>query len=84
MSDKIGYHLYNIPKGELGERSKIVEEFKEWQDACEQHCKIMELVELSDLVGAIDLYVNNYYNLTLDDLIKMKEITERAFENGRR
>jgi len=44
----------------------------------------MELVELSDLVGAIDLYVNNYYNLTLDDLIKMKEITERAFENGRR
>jgi len=84
VSNKIGYHLYNIPKGELGERSKIVEEFKEWQDACEQHCKIMELVELSDLVGAIELYVNKHYNLTIDDLIKMKEITERAFENGRR
>ena len=84
MTDKIGYHLYDIPKGELGERSKIVEEFKEWQDACEQDCKVMELVELSDLIGAIELYTNKYYNLTLNDLIKMKDITERAFENGRR
>ncbi len=84
MTDKIGYHLYNIPKGELGERSKIVEEFKEWQDACEQDCKVMELVELSDLVGAIELYITKHYNITLNDLIKMKEITERAFENGRR
>jgi len=84
VTDKIGYHLYNIPKGELGERSKIVEEFKEWQDACEQDCKVMELVELSDLVGAIELYITKHYNITLNDLIKMKEITERAFENGRR
>lgn len=84
MSNKIGYHLYDIPKGELGERSKIIEEFKEWQDACEQDCKVMELVELSDLIGAIELYTNKHYNLTLNDLIKMKDITERAFENGRR
>lgn len=81
---KHGYHLTNINKGVLGERSKITEEYLEWQDACEQECKVMELVELSDLLGAIDSYVNTQYNLSLDDLLKMKDITERAFKNGRR
>ena len=79
-----GYHLKQIPKGVLGERSKIVEEFEEWRDACEQGCVVMELVELSDMLGAIDRYVKDNYNLYLGDLIKMKDITERAFENGRR
>lgn len=80
---KHGYHITNIPKGILGERDKIQEEYLEWLDACKQDCIIMELVELSDLLGAIDHYVKKY-NLTLDDLIKMRDITTRAFENGRR
>lgn len=79
-----GYHIKKINKGVLGERSKIVEEYNEWVDSCEQHCKIMELVELSDLLGAIDAYINNSYNMNLNDLIMMKDITERAFKNGRR
>ena len=79
-----GYHIHNIDKGVLGERSKITEEYTEWVDSCEQNCKIMELVELSDLLGAIEAYVDKNYNMKLDDLIMMKDITERAFKNGRR
>ena len=44
----------------------------------------MELVELSDLLGAIESYTKKHYNISLDDLIKMKDITQRAFINGRR
>lgn len=81
---KTGYHIKAIGKGVLGERSKITEEYNEWQDSCEQGCKVMELVELSDLLGAIESYTKNHYNISLDDLIKMKSITQRAFINGRR
>ena len=81
---RIGYHIKNIDKGVLGERSKISEEYNEWKDSCEQGCKVMELVELSDLLGAIESYTKRHYNISLDDLIKMKSITERAFINGRR
>ena len=44
----------------------------------------MELVELSDLIGAIDLYVKKQYNLSVEDLITFSQITQRAFINGRR
>jgi hypothetical protein len=45
----------------------------------------MELIELSDLIGAVELYLKKYHEgTTLDDLIKMKDVTKRAFENGRR
>ena len=60
---KVGYHINKIPKGVLGERSKISEEYLEWKDSCEQGCNIMELVELSDLLGAIESYTekNSYH-----------------------
>lgn len=136
-----GYHLTNIPKGVLGQFSKVQEEFAEFIDSYDQQCTIMALVELSDLVGALKYYylqqldneweeilhyystpkeydhkctyeqlihsfhdaegkedktlslsiflnlLNNYvqsYNLSLLDLIKMSDITERAFLNGDR
>lgn len=83
--DKPGYHLTDIPKGEVGTSSKILEEVLELQDAEKQNCKIMALVELSDIVGAIKLYLqHNYHGITLSDLDKMSSITERAFVNGRR
>ncbi len=45
----------------------------------------MALVELSDLLGAIGAYLKKYHpSITMDDLAKMREITERAFINGRR
>ena len=80
-----GYHLTEIPKGEIGEVSKILEETLEVVDASKQNCKIMVLVELSDLVGAIELYLERHHpNLTIHDLQSMSEITQRAFKAGER
>jgi len=82
---KPGYHLHEIPKGEIGESSKLLEEVLELQDAEEQGAVVMALVELSDLVGAITLYLEKHHpTTTLDDLRTMARITRRAFENGRR
>lgn len=80
-----GYHIAEIQKGILGDSSKIAEELQELQDAEAQHCKIMMLVELSDLIGAVELYLNkNFPDISLQDLLTMSAITQRAFNNGRR
>ncbi len=82
---KPGYHLADIPRGELGEVSKIKEELAELDDALAQDCKVMALVELSDLIGAIEHYlVKHHPGVTLADLQRFSAITRRAFENGRR
>jgi len=47
-----GYHIKFINKGVLGHFSKITEEFNEFIDAHEQGSFVMELIELSDLIGA--------------------------------
>jgi len=80
-----GYHLTDIEKGKLGESSKILEEVMELIDAEQQAVKIMALVELSDLVGAIEAYLENHHpGTTLDDLKKMSQVTKRAFQVGER
>ncbi len=79
----MGYHINKIERGQFGEFSKIKEEFLEAEDAIEQGNKIMLLVELADLIGAIEGYCENH-NITLSDLIKMKEATKRAFTDGTR
>ena len=79
----MGYHKIKIKKGELGKFSKIKEEFLEAEDAHEQDNKVMLLLELSDLLGAIEKYASTY-NISLDDLIKMKNATESAFQDGTR
>ena len=79
----MGYHNKIIPKGVLGEFSKIREEFLEAENAIEQDNKVMILIELSDLLGAIEQYTAKY-NITLEDLIIMKEATKRAFKDGSR
>lgn len=82
---KPGYHLRDITKQPIGTIAKIREELEELEDAIEQECKLMALQELSDMVGAIRLYLENEYpNFTLQDLITMSDITRRAFENGAR
>lgn len=83
-ADKPGYHLTPIAKGKLGELSKIIEEVEELRDAEAQRCKIMQAVELADLYGAIEHYARQQLNLTMEDVITMTRITERAFKNGRR
>lgn len=80
-----GYHKMEIPRGVFGEFSKIQEEVLEIQDSIAQNCKIMELIELSDLYGAISGYLKKHHpEITMDDLAKMAEITGRAFESGGR
>lgn len=78
---KIGYHLYSIPKGKLGDISKIKEEIEEYEDALNQDCKIMAMVELSDIYGALESLAENY-KLSMQDLATFSNITKRAFING--
>jgi hypothetical protein len=80
-----GYHLTPITKGELGQISKLREEIEELADAEAQNARIMALVELSDLVGALKAYLETHYpGFSLTDLETMADITARAFRNGRR
>ncbi len=81
----MGYHLNEIPRGIYGEVSKIEEELAELKDACQQGNKVMELVELSDMVGAIIGYLRHYHpGYGLCDLLVMAQATERAFKDGTR
>ena len=80
----MGYHKTKIIKGELGHYSKISEEFHEFLDAWKQGNPVLELVELSDLIGAIESYTLNHYDIGLDDLIKMTRATQSAFKDGER
>jgi phosphoribosyl-ATP pyrophosphohydrolase len=80
----MSYHLKKIEKGKLGELSKIQEEWEEFQDGVVQESPILILCELADLIGAIEAYTLNKYNITLDQVIKMKKATKKAFELGSR
>lgn len=80
-----GYHLTAIPKGVLGESSKILEEVFEFIDAEKQGCRIMILIELSDMIGAVELYLKkNIPDIKISDLERMSAITQRAFMHGHR
>ncbi len=81
-----GYHIAEIPKGVYGEISKILEESLELKDAMERGNKIMVIIELCDIIGAIDGYIEKYYGnaITIDNLITMAYATKRAFESGGR
>jgi hypothetical protein len=79
----MGYHKVKIEKGILGEFSKIKEEFEELSDGVQQENPVLIIVELCDMIGAIEAYAANW-NLTLDDLVKMKNATKSAFEDGTR
>ncbi len=82
---KLGYHVTKIERGEIGEISKIREEFEEFLDATKQDVAVMQLVELSDLLGAIEAWLEKYHpNVTLNQLARMKDLTRRAFKNGYR
>lgn len=81
----MGYHKRKIKKGKYGKFSKIREEFEEFQDALEQNNKVMALVELSDLIGAIEKYVENKFpGISINDLIIMNRATKSAFTEGSR
>jgi hypothetical protein len=78
----MAYHLKKIKKGKIGELSKIQEELDELKDAESQKCKILAMVELSDMYGAMELYAKNKFDLSMEDIKKMSDITQRAFKSG--
>ena len=81
----MGYHIAEIKKGKFGDISKLQEELDELKDCEDQQNKIMALVELSDLYGAIKGYlVKHIPSMTMEDLRIMSEATERAFKDGTR
>lgn len=80
----MGYHKRTITKGKFGEFSKIQEEIEEVLDAHEQQHSLLILCELADLIGAIEGYVNTKHDISLNDLIKMKDSTHSAFKEGYR
>ena len=66
-----------------GELSKIREELEELADAAEQGCRILQLIEMSDLIGAVEGYLETHFpGFCLNDLLAMKAIIHRAWEAG--
>lgn len=84
-SEIFGYHKDNIQKGIIGESSKILEEVCELIDSEKQNNKIMSLVELSDIYGALEEYlINKFPNILMDDLKIMSDTNKRAISVGER
>jgi hypothetical protein len=81
----MGYHKAIITKGTIGEISKIQEELDELKDAEDQGVVLMAQIELSDLYGSIEAYLEKHYpTITMDDLKKMSNLTRAAFKSGER
>lgn len=80
----MSYHKNEIPKGVVGQFSKIQEEYLELEDAYQQGDKILQLCELSDLIGAINLYTKTEFNMSLSDLISFSNKTMDAFKENKR
>ena len=79
----MGYHKNQITKGIIGEFSKIKEEFEELEDAYQQGDKVLQICELTDLLGAIEAYISKF-NLTVDDLKDFSDKTRSAFKENKR
>jgi hypothetical protein len=81
-----GYHTNPIPKGVLGQFSKIKEEFNELEDAATQDIKLLILNELADLYGAMESYLERLtrYSINMDDIKEMSNLTKKAFQDGYR
>ena len=80
----MGYHRNKISKGKFGEFSKVKEEFQEFEDAVEQNDIILQMCELSDIVGAIEGYAIQHLGITIENIIKFKDKTKKAFIEGNR
>lgn len=90
MDKNFSFHISEYKKGDYKTFDKIIEEYEEILDARKQNNKIMEIIELSDLIGAIEGYIENEFNLTLNDLIlfsnkvkesKLYELNKEGIEN---
>ncbi len=81
----MGYHKATIPKGVLGETSKIREELAELEDAHERGVRVLCLCEVADLVGSIEAYLERHFpGFSLEDALMMSNLTRQAFREGAR
>lgn len=78
-----GYHKNHITRGLYGDISKVSEEVEEYLDAKMQGIRIMEMLELSDIYGALEAVAVGY-NLTMGDLKAMSDRTKSSFNSGER
>ncbi|AEO93545.1 gp286 [Bacillus phage G] len=79
-----GFHNRKIQKGIYGELSKIEEELQEAYDAEEQGQDLMLLIELADMIGAIE-GVAKKYNMSLDQLVAFAKLRSKvAIEEERK
>lgn len=76
IANSFKWHTKEIKKGVYGELSKVEEELEEAKDALEQNNTLMYLIELSDIVGAVEGIIEKH-GLSLKELItfsnKVKE-----------
>lgn len=64
------FHKRKIPRGKYGELSKVKEEVEEALDSEEQGLRIMTLIELSDILGAVDGVLKKHFpNFTAEELL---------------
>jgi hypothetical protein len=81
MSVDRKYHKRDIRKGSYGEPSKIREELDELEDALEQNNRIMALMELSDIYGALE-GVAISLGVSMKEVATMAECTRRAIQSS--
>jgi len=79
-----GYHLRDLPRSPHGSAGKVVEEALELAEAVEQGASIMALCECADVVSALRGYLRAEHGESFEDVVKMADVTERAFRSGRR
>lgn len=82
----MGYHLRPIKvRGEFGTIEKMEEELDELREAMEQNNKILALIELTDLYGALRGYLETHFpDISMEDVKNMSDATRRAFLEGDR
>lgn len=69
------FHKRSIKKGRYGELSKVLEEVEEALDAQEQGHRFMMLIELSDIIGAVQGVLDKEgFNLTVEELAKFAKL----------
>lgn len=71
------FHKKEITKGIYGELSKIQEELDEAMDAVEQNQELMLLIELSDIIGAVE-GVAKKYNFTIEQLLQFARLRSKV------
>jgi len=71
------FHKAIIQKGIYGQLSKIKEELDEAYDAESQNQDLMLLIELSDIIGAVE-GVSKKYGFTLEQLMKFAKLRSKV------